>query len=171
MADIAEVLLYICQKYPHPDELSKARATKLVYLADWKAAIETRVQITPIQWKFDHYGPWVEDIVHVARADNRFVVSKGTTFYGNDKDVIGLAPGSFNAKPHLTSIEERILDFTIETTRKLTWNDFIKLVYSTFPIMSESRFSNLDLVSLATDYQVQQEELGWINSSPSLAGA
>jgi hypothetical protein len=169
MAKLADVLLYICQNYPHRDELSKARITKMVYLADWKAAIETRQQITPIQWRFDHYGPWVDDVVQTARSDSRFKVRKGLTFFGNDKDVISLVPGASSINPELTADEVKILDFMIQATEKLTWNDFIKLIYSTYPIMSEPRYSSLDLVTLANDYQIQQEDIGWNSGVPLLA--
>jgi len=167
MAKIGEVLLYICQNYPHGDELSKARVTKMVYLADWKAAIEAGHQLTPIQWKFDHYGPWVDDIVQAARSDDRFRIKRGKTFFGNDKDVIELAPGANGISPEVTDNDVKILDFVIQVTQKLTWSDFIRLVYSTYPIMSEPRFSSLNLVTLADDYRLQQEDIGWV-SGPSL---
>jgi hypothetical protein len=171
MAKTAEVLLYICQNYPHRDELSKARVTKMVYLADWKAAIEAQRQITPIRWKFDHYGPWVDDVVQVARSDGRFKIRRGFTFFGNEKDVIGLAPEAGSVNPDLTEDEEKILNFVIQATERLTWNEFIKLVYSTYPIMSEPRYTSLDLVTLAGDYQVQQDDIGWGSRTPLLAKA
>jgi hypothetical protein len=40
MATLGDVMAYLCEHYPHKDDLSKARLTKLVYLADWKSAIE-----------------------------------------------------------------------------------------------------------------------------------
>ena len=35
MAKLVDVVGYLCEHYPHKAELSKARLTKMVYLADW----------------------------------------------------------------------------------------------------------------------------------------
>ena len=43
---LEDVILYICKKYPLPDELSKARLTKLVYLVDWETSKRTGKQLT-----------------------------------------------------------------------------------------------------------------------------
>jgi hypothetical protein len=45
------------------------------------------------------------------------------------------------------------LDFVIEKTKDLEWNDFIRLIYSTYPIVTQDKYSKLDLVSLAKEYQ------------------
>jgi hypothetical protein len=46
-----------------------------------------------------------------------------------------------------------VLDFVIEQTAPLYWNDFIKLVYSTYPVVTQPRFLPLDLVKLALEYR------------------
>ena len=63
MARIKNVTAYLCAKYPHKDELSKARVTKLVYLADWKSAQQNQKQLTKIDWYFHNYGPYVDAVV------------------------------------------------------------------------------------------------------------
>ena len=47
----------------------------------------------------------------------------------------------------------RILDFVMEGSAPLNWNEFIKLVYSTYPIVSQERYAKLDLVRLAQEYE------------------
>jgi hypothetical protein len=58
--------------------------------------------------------------------------------------------------PSLTAEESDILDFVINTTSSKNWNDFIRLIYSTYPIVSKPRFSKLDLVKLAESYKAEQ---------------
>ncbi len=50
MAALKDIIAYYCDRYPHKEELSKARLTKMVYLADWKSAIVHGKQISDIKW-------------------------------------------------------------------------------------------------------------------------
>jgi len=62
MAAITDILAYILNRYPHAQEMSNARITKMVYLADWKHAIDSHRQISSINWVFNNYGPFVWDV-------------------------------------------------------------------------------------------------------------
>jgi len=67
-----DVIRYIINEYPHKDELSKARLNKMIYLADWKSAIDKGNLITDINWLFNHYGPYVKEIENLIANDDRF---------------------------------------------------------------------------------------------------
>lgn len=150
MADLQSVIGYVCKNYPSPNDLSKARLTKLIYLADWKMSLEGGHQITGISWLFDRFGPYVNDVVEAARSDPRFDVELTETYYGNKKEVIHLVGDfSFLVSPD----EEKALKFAIESTKDLGWDSFIKLVYSTYPIVARSRYDKLDLPALAAEYK------------------
>lgn len=149
MERLRDVLLYFCKHYPHPHELSKARLTKMVYLADWRSALTNREQITPIEWEFNHFGPYVRDVENVARHDPDLVVTPTTSLYGAPKDLIAARPGA--AEPVIDDDTKEILDFVIEQTKKLYWNDFIALVYSTYPVRESPRYAHLDLVKMANE--------------------
>jgi hypothetical protein len=47
MAELKDIIAYYCKQYPHKAELSKARLTKMVYLADWKSAIGQPPLLSP----------------------------------------------------------------------------------------------------------------------------
>lgn len=157
MADLGDVVAYLCEHYPHKDELSRARLTKLVYLADWKSALEREEQLTDIEWVFNHYGPYVDDVAEAARNDPTFEVKETRNIYGDPKDLIELS-GS-RGYPSLTDEDKQILDSVIESVQKKNWNEFIRLVYSTYPIMTQDRFSKLNLVELAQGYTRDQSTL------------
>lgn len=151
MAELKQVMAYLCEQYPHKDELSKARLTKLVYLADWRSSILRQCQITTINWVFNHFGPYVDDIIALARSDGDFEVVKAATMFGEVKEVIRVREGVL--RPLLNPQEKEILDFVIDSTKSMFWNAFIRLVYSTYPILSKPRFSQLNLVSIAQEYK------------------
>lgn len=150
MARLTDMMGYLCEKYPHKHELSKARLTKMIYLADWKAALESGDQISDIKWKFNHYGPYVDDVVNAAKEDPTFSVTTELNSYGDIKETISLE--KLRKWSSLTDDDKRWLDHVIEQTKKLFWNDFIKLVYSTFPVIVSERHATLDLRKLATRY-------------------
>lgn len=151
MASISDMIGYICENYPHKSDLSKARLTKMVYLADWKSSIETGSQISHIKWKFNHYGPYVDDVVNAARNDPSFKVDLETNLYGDQKETISLSKS--REWSSLTPSDKRWLNHVMEETKKLYWKDFIQLVYSTFPVMVSERQNALDLPKLAARYK------------------
>ena len=154
MNKLRQVMLYLCNMYPHKDELSNARLTKLIYLADWKSAIERGRQITEIEWEFSYYGPYVSDVIEIAESDNSFYVESETNPYGEKKSVIRCKRGA--RANHLDSAEVSILKKVIAATEDKTWDDFIRLVYSTYPIKTVPQFSQLDLPRLAKQYVSQR---------------
>lgn len=158
MATLKEIVAYFLANYPHKSELSKARLTKMVYLADWKFAIDHHKQITDIQWKFNHFGPYVDDVHRVALEDPDFKVVSEVNPYGNLKERIALK-GS--PKPvELPQNVKATLDHVIEQTKPLNWDSFIKLVYSTYPVLSGERGARLDLIKAADEYRELDELIG-----------
>lgn len=158
MNKLKYVIRYFVEHYPYGNELSKTRITKMVYLADWYSAIEREKQITNIKWFFNHYGPYVEDVYEAAKKDNYLIIEGTYNQYGSPKEIIAINEKrniSFFEKlgggERLDIEEEGILKKVILQTESLTWNSFIDLVYETYPIRSQERFSELDLVALAKE--------------------
>lgn len=151
MDRLRDVIAYISRNYPYKDELSNARVTKMVYLADWRSVITRGKQLTDLEWEFSNYGPYVTDVIQVAETDPAFEVVRTKNPYGASKDLVRVADDV--AYPSLTEEEKELLDFVINSSASKNWDDFIKLVYSTYPIITQERFSKLDLVKLAKEYE------------------
>ncbi|MGA4634548.1 Panacea domain-containing protein [Pseudomonas solani] len=137
--------------YPYGSELSKARLTKLVYLADWTSSLADRSQLTNIRWLFNHYGPYVEDVMDAVRSSPYFRVHNTQNNFGSDKQTV-----SFYGDPsdiELSPRDMQILDYVINQTKTMYFKDFIDYVYSTYPVTSNERYSQLDLVQLADQYR------------------
>ena len=150
---LKNVILYICIKYPHKDELSDARLTKIIYLVDWKYALEHGQKLTGIEWIFNHYGPYVPDVIECAKDCSEISVERSWNTYNSPKTVIKAA--NTTQCPALHSDITDILDSMIEKSSRLYWDHFIQLVYSTYPILTQPRYSKLDLVTLAKEYQAK----------------
>ncbi len=149
MGKLREIIRYICDHYPYQNELSKARLTKLVYLADWKFSLKHDRQLTNITWYFNHYGPYVEDVFDEASNDPNLEIRRDITIFGDPKTIINSKKKS--KKYELTREEIEILNEVIAETKSLYWDQFIDLVYSTFPVKTQDKFSTLDLVKSAKE--------------------
>jgi hypothetical protein len=154
MIALSEVIAYVLKYYPSDfsQELSNARVTKMIYLADWHQSITRGTQITNINWYFDSYGPYVPDIKKtVESAPQIFDITLTNNSFGYQNAKLALLDKNYMPK---TDIDSRIsLDHVIETTKGMKWDEFIRLVYSTYPIVSSDRYSFLDLVSKAKSYR------------------
>ncbi|EGQ8122384.1 SocA family protein [Vibrio cholerae] len=149
---IMSVIKYILQAYPYKDELSASRLTKMLYLTDWKAALELDTQLTNTVWHFHHYGPYVDDFVKMAKQDSDIKVTSTTTVFGGSKQLFELS-GEGTQPITLEPQLKEIVDFVINATKDKNYEEFIKLVYSTYPVLSSNKYSDLDLVQKAREYK------------------
>lgn len=149
---ISNIVKYLLKEYPHKTELSASRLTKMIYLMDWKSAIDYGRQITDAKWHFNHYGPYVDDFVKLAKDDKDISVENTANFYGGRKQLFKLS-SSYKGSIELTKEQKKIADFVIDATKQKNYEDFIQLVYSTFPVISNDRYSDLDLVDSAARYK------------------
>ncbi|WP_334039046.1 Panacea domain-containing protein [Alteromonas macleodii] len=154
MNKLQNIIAYICANYPHKSELTKARVTKLVYLADWFSALLDSKQLTEIKWVFNHYGPYVDDVVDAAHSSLGFKVEHQSTMYGTSKYVL-----SYSGNKDAIRLEKRdkdILNAVMEKTKTMYFNQFVDYVYSTYPVKTKERYSTFNLVQLANDYTAKK---------------
>lgn len=137
---ISDLIKFLCVKYPYPNELSKARLTKLVYLIDWESSKTLGFQATDIEWYFDNFGPYVSDVIDIASDDSNISVTETKTVYGSKKTLISYS----GDLPELEKAIKDIAEKVIENTKKLNWNSFIEYIYSTPPIVNSTRYSYLN---------------------------
>jgi uncharacterized phage-associated protein len=155
MAALKDILIYILEKYPYKNELSNARLTKLVYLADWYNTLHNEKPISSIKWYFDNYGPFVWDIYKEVEKNPIFNIKHTTNFFGKEKKLISLKK---NQNYNLNQNEIKSIDKIIEITKELNWEKFINLVYSTYPILTTEKYNYLNLKNKAQEYKQQKAQ-------------
>ncbi len=152
MSNLIDIIYYTCQKYPHKDELSKARLTKMVYLSDWKSCLVNNCQLTKIDWFFDNYGPFVDDVhQEIKKYPNLIEIVHTSNYYGYDKTLYVITKNDY--VPNLTKTEESIIDEVIEKTQTMHWDSCINFIYSTYPIATSPRYSKLNLLEKSLEYK------------------
>jgi hypothetical protein len=169
MASLDHVIAYVVRRYPYKDDLSNARLTKMIYLADWYNAKNRKRPVTNIRWYYDNYGPFVWDIYRTARESPIFKIRSSRTIFGHPKDIIEVSDEGF--EPELTTDEKNALDHVIEETKDLGWAPFIQLIYATYPVASSSKYTHLNLERLANDYEsLNSQSRGEDNTSATSGG-
>lgn len=156
MVNLIDIILYILKFYPHKDELSNARLTKMIYLADWRSAYDYGKQITNIEWYFDNYGPFVHDVEKTIEEHSDKIATVLTrNIFGKKKILYKLIDANTNIT--LPQNVDQIVSTIIDLTKGLYWDQFINFVYSTYPIVTSERYTYLNLVGKAKSYKKQLE--------------
>ena len=116
--------------------ISMQKLVFLIYLCDWKNSIEIGSQISNIEWKY---------------LDSEFSKKIITAF---KKGEVGENIFSFKSDySSLNQHELKIINFIGKLSTKLDTDDFIKLVYSTYPMIKSDKNKLLNLPDLAKDYK------------------
>jgi len=153
MANLKDIIYYILSFYPHQSELSNARVTKMIYLADWHCAIKNGKQLSSISWFFNNYGPFVHDVQkEILSNPNLFEVTCTSNLYGEQKTLFSTNPIT-QYHPQLREEDIIVLKRVINVTKDMSWDQFITFVYSTYPIVNSPRYSCLNLAELASEYR------------------
>lgn len=160
MVELIDIISYILKYYPHKNELSNARLTKMIYLIDWRSAFDYGKTITNINWYFDNYGPFVHDIEDTIN-DNLDIIQPiyTNTIYGTKKKLFVLKNDNI-CIDNVSENVQKIIDTIIEKTKGMYWQQFINFVYSTYPIITSERYTYLNLLQKAVQYKEELSEEG-----------
>lgn len=150
---LLDLVVYIYQNYKKADQLSKPRLVKTIYLIDWKHSIDHGKQITSIKWYFNHYGPYVNDVIDTIKANPKlFEVESKQKIYGDGISDHVRFRGSNEVV--FEENEKQTIDLILDNIHKYNWREFMAIVYSTYPIKSKPRYSELNLPKLANEFRV-----------------
>lgn len=143
---LRSVMRYIVKNYPYPNDLTKTRITKLVYLVDWENVKKYGNQMTSIEWYFDHYGPYVSDVLDEADEDKNISIKSTISNFGTVKYIVKPKKDKNELTyDDLSENDMNIINKVIKDTKDYYWNEFIDYVYETEPIKNNTKYQTLDL--------------------------
>lgn len=148
---LRDIIRYILIKYPYPFDLNKTRLTKLVYLIDWETAQRQKDVSSGIKWYFDNYGPYVQDVMKEAVSDEHIQINEGLSNYGGPKYTFQIKELGLQDLKNLDKQEREIIDDVIESTKDLSFNNFINYIYNTLPVIKTPQYEFLDLIKIASE--------------------
>jgi len=141
MNSILAVSHYLKANHPKQHCLSRHRLLRLVYLADWRAALVYGLPLTDTHWVNDHVFPQAPDALPWFRVDD-----------GDSYENVPAYLPSMEEEP-LTEQAVTSLDYVLEKTKNLNWTGVALLVQATHPAHMTEKGSVMDLNSLAIDYR------------------
>lgn len=140
VARLTDVISYLYRQYPNRRELSKARLLGMLYLVDWKYALEHDSQLTGIEWSIDNNAPH-PDAYSLKSIENDFQ---------------NLMKLSYVPRESPRDIDSRVvntIDFVINSSAALSLNEFTRLIYSTFPVITQRQVEKPDFGESAKKYR------------------
>lgn len=148
MARLQDVLTYLFKNLGDRNDLNPRRMTRILYLLDWKAAIELGSQITDVKWKIVDFEPTIDlnsvkDLVYyVEHKDQSFIMEFLDFFNKLSRE-----------EQRLSREEQSIINFVVSITAKKKDEELAHLVYSTFPAFTQDETDKIDLPDLAKKYK------------------
>lgn len=140
---IYDIMSRILSFYEKIGEISMHKLLFLVYLSDWKNSIDHGKQLTGIRWKY---------------IDEEF---SRTLIAALEKATMEPGKLYFDKSYACLKAEEiKSIDFITHLSIELDTDDFLKLVYSTFPMLQGNTDTYLDLPHLAKDYKENYSYVG-----------
>ena len=134
-------------------KLSMPVITKILYLTDWKCAIELGRTFTGLRWFLAEYGPEVEDYeILEFLSSRRFARRQEQASSGEQSHYKLKRPVQISVKD-MDPDFIRILTFAMKTAAEKGAEDLDLLVMSTYPVITTDIYGKLDLVKKAKEYR------------------
>jgi hypothetical protein len=156
---LSEIVYYLIHDQKM-DGVSLPKLMKMLYLAEWKQVIDNGTLLTGEAWSGVENGPYCQALVDLALGEeDEYINYKVSSTDGMSSTTI-VYTDQKRATLSLSSSETSILDFVKSTVTNMGFNDLVKIVYSTYPMIVTSLSSSisnapiLDLLKLAKDYKL-----------------
>lgn len=135
----------------HPKGIRDEELMWIVYLADWRSTIKSRNRLLQCVWTFGHYGPETEEF-EAALEQYSWMFKTSRRRETNGIEFRWIQPEHPEYRVLLEEHEHAAVEHVLSTTSSLDRADLVRLVYSTFPMLSSERFTTLNLEDLADKY-------------------
>lgn len=155
MAELKDVISYVCAKYPHASSVPLPTLTKILYLAEWRSAITRKHQLTRAEWFLNQSGPFSPDIAKALTENSAFAVGKSRSIFKPSTERVSLQAAT--GWKGLTVEDKEVLDFVLRVMSTKSFGEFVRLVESTYPVYKNpENTATLDLAGLAERYRSER---------------
>lgn len=157
MSKLLDITTFILKNSTKAFSMPVADLSRIIYLCDWKSAIENGNQLTDLAWTVQLFGPKVDDMEAELSAAQDFVLETTTTDSGKLQKSIRLKNPS--RLSNLSSSDMEVLTFVLKQTQNMDLGQLLQLIFSTYPMATGNLGHELDLKSLASQYNQIKEKL------------
>lgn len=149
MNKIQQITGYYLQK-SNNRSISKMRLIKIIYLCDWFFALVHNERMTDLDWKY-HYCIETSCLDNQIRYCHPFSISMSKGIIEREEYTLlfSLNDSDFSL---LDEKEKKVLDYVVEKTENLFYNDLLNFVYSTYPLQEDTIYRRIDLLASAARF-------------------
>ena len=137
------------ERFTAHDHFSLSRATKLIYLVDWRHVLEFDRQATRILWYFDHFGPYVDLTDNLNKLFDISYETKGEGSYKRTRRTLSLPSPPKSDPRNLDSSVRKICEEVVEKTKSMGYLQFMRYIYQTVPVRVSEKYSTMELEKIA----------------------
>ena len=143
--ELSEIVIYFLENV---EKMSSERLERMIYLSDWHFSINHKKQITNINWRLSSRSLTSNDFLEFIEKESDLF----DFYYENKMKIIRLVRSQKNYKI-LDKEIKKTLDHVVDISNKMEEWEIIRLVNSTYPVISSSPYSSsLNLVNKAKEY-------------------
>ncbi len=135
---IRKIISYVIEKSNVSYDIGIVDINYVLYLIDWKYAIEYNEYLTNISWTY---------------FNGRFEFDNSLKIYLSDDYKC------YENDVYLSNNVIIVIEFIIEKLNHMKYHEFKHLVYCTYPVIHQSYVENIDLVKSAIEYDEYKKEL------------
>lgn len=144
MDTIKDIVYALVNGISENHQMSLLRIVKLVYLFDWSCVLNFGCLASKFQWSCGMCGPSCEQILQsIANSTETYRTFAKDNRQGGEKVMVECI--DHNYTPHLSEPCEKAVSHVVRATRGNSWNDLVRLVSSTMPVVISSLDEPLDL--------------------------
>ena len=158
MDTIKDIVYAITDGITNTHKMSVARMVKLLYLYDWSCVLNFGGIESKFEWSCGMCGPSSDQVINAISNDSQSY----RTFYkdnrqGGEKLMIECIDRNY--VPQLSEVSMKAVSHVVRVTKEHKWNDLVRLVSSTIPVVMSSMNEPLDLIRAA---EIRRKMLGKI---------
>lgn len=156
MDGIKDIAYAIVNGITDNHQTSVARVIKLMYLFDWSLVLNFGGVESKYQWSCGMCGPSSEQILNAIMTDTQsFRTYYKSNRQGGEKLMVDCMDHGYS--PQLSEQCAKSVAHVVRATKGNCWNDLVRLVSSTMPVVLSSMNNPLDLAKAA---EVRRKALG-----------
>lgn len=148
MDSLKDIVYALIRGLSDVGHLSMPRLIKSLYLFDWSCVLNNRCNGQQFQWSCGMCGPFCEQISNDIIEDKKaFRTYLKDNHYGGMKLVVECTDTKY--APQLSETSMKAVEHVIKETKGMQWNDFVRLISSTMPVVMSNLDEPLDLLRAA----------------------
>lgn len=151
MERVINILDYLYTTYPNSGQLSISRVMKLLYLIEWRFAINKFEKLTDIEWNLSQYGPFYRNLRSIFNESSNFDVS--VRFDENNKEQLIIKFLDKKGVENISHDTKEVIDFVVNHCKNYSWSELNNLVNSTYAVLNSKEGQLIDLVKSAKSYR------------------